>query len=67
MEAWAHQYGRWRVMKKGHTGKFTSSRTIKERELEKENAQLWYDNMLLEAKVDEETALLWYEIMMGGS
>lgn len=35
--------------------------------LESENAELWYQNMLLEFKLDDETSALWYEIMaMGG-
>lgn len=37
--------------------------------LEYENAELWYNNMLLESKVDDtefELSVLWYEIMMGG-
>lgn len=35
--------------------------------LQLENAELWYEKMLLEQKMASETAALWYEIMTGGN
>lgn len=39
-------------------------------QLENENADLWYDTMLKDARIsehDNEIAYLWYEIMTGGA
>ncbi|MFJ5625453.1 hypothetical protein ACIQD3_22750 [Peribacillus loiseleuriae] len=36
-------------------------------QLQNENAELWYQNMLFERKLTTETAAIWYEIMMGGN
>ena len=35
--------------------------------LQKENAELWYENMMLDGKITSETAKLWYAVMMGGN
>lgn len=35
-------------------------------DLNNETAELWFENMTLEAKVAEETSALWFEIMTGG-
>lgn len=42
---------------------------LKTKELEQDNAQHWYDNMMKDSKIESneaEIAQLWYELMMSG-
>lgn len=46
--------------------KFIEVITQKNAELEEEVADVWFDNMVLDAKIEEEASALWFEIMQGG-
>lgn len=50
--------------------RFKSKEEKRIEELENENADLWFDNMIKDAKFkehEEELADLWFEIMLGGA